>query len=158
VNVEPASAVASAESAVAPALVDTEKSEVSPTAGPKLLRTVIVQSTTSTTRTTVVLVLTCPVHERIDETGAIGNMTKGNAEPPDITLPEVSSVIKNKDVVVLGAVTVKLNVAPPLPVVCVAAPDPSGPYDVVKSVERPMALPVASLTVTIHDMTSLTRA
>ena len=68
------------------------------------------------------------------------------------------SVITNKLVVTLGAVTRKLKLLPPLAATNVGDPLPLGPYTgVLKSDGIAIAAPAASSAVTTHEITSLVR-
>ena len=78
---------------------------------------------------------------------------------PVMAVPLLSfSVIINKLVVTLGAVTRKLKLRPPLAATSVGDPLPLGPYTgVLKSDGIAIAAPAASSAVTTHEITSLVR-
>ena len=112
----------------------------------------------SAIRTTVVEPLVCPIHDKIDDVDGVPNTPNENVLPVMAVPDESFSVTMNNDVGTAGAVTTKLKDAPPLVVASVATPDPDGPYvGAAKSPAIAIALPAASLTVTVHEISSLAR-
>ena len=109
-------------------------------------------------RITVVELLVWPMHERSDETVGVPRTANENVLPA-IPPPEDScSVITNELVMTAGAVSTKLNEAPPFAWTSASDPEPLGPYvGTVKSDERAIANPAASFTVIVHEIASSVR-
>jgi len=130
----------------------------SPVVGLNAFITVTVHEITSLIRTTVDEVLVWPMHDSVDDAVGVPSTANENVLPV-ITLPPLSfSVMANTAVITVGAVTKKLNVEPELVVTNVGDPAPLGPNTgTMKSDEIATEAPAASLTVTVHEITSLTR-
>ena len=138
--------------------VGTLKSVERPVVGLNAFMTVTVHEITSLIRTTVDEVLVWPMHNSVDDAVGVPSTANENVLPV-ITLPPLSfSVMANTAVITVGAVTKKLNVEPELVVTNVGDPAPLGPNTgTMKSDEIATEAPAASLTVTVHEITSLTR-
>ena len=98
------------------------------------------------------------MHDKIDDVDGAPKTANENVLPVMAVPDESFSVTMNNAVGTAGAVTTKLNDAPPLVVASVATPEPDGPYvGAEKSPAMAMALPAASITVTVHEISSLAR-
>ena len=127
-------------------------------AAPAASFTVTVHEMSSFTRTYVVDMAVCPIHDNVDD--AVADVTLNvNVLPVSGNVPVASfSVIWNDAVMAAGAVKKNVNVDPPLVVANVMAPAPVGPYvGAVKSDETPVVAPAAFFTVTVHDKISRMR-
>ncbi len=138
--------------------VGVAKSEESATATPEASFTVTVQEMTSPSRTYVVPALLCPTHDNVDNVVALETLNVVGLPRIAVILVERFSVITNVAAMAEEAVTTKLNVDPPSLLVNEGIPLPESPYvGTVKSLVKPVVTPAAFLTVTVHEINSLTR-
>ena len=114
---------------------------------------------TSSTRTIVVDPDTCPMQESTDAVEGTPKMVNKKGLPASgvalaLSFSDIKNVVADED----GAVKKNENAVPPPRVVSVGDPLPPVVYvGLEKSLATPIDGPVASSTVTVQQMTSLTR-
>ena len=128
VNVDPPLVVANvmAPAPVGP-YVGAVKSDETPVVAPAAFFTVTVHDKISRMRTTVVDALVWPTHVSVDDVDGTPSTANENVLPVMAVPPLSFSVITNEAVIIVGAVTKKLKVAPPFVVASVTVPLPDGP-------------------------------
>ena len=141
--------------------VGAVKSDVMPAVAPLLPDTVTVHEITSPIRTTVVYMLVWPLQAKLDVVAGTPNTENVNGLPPTGAVPLTSFSVTCRVVVdALGAVKKNVKLVPPPTVTSAGvpvAPTPVVKIGVVRSLLKATAVPNASRTVTVHEITSLTR-
>ena len=161
VKLAPPLANVSAGVPVAPNVVyvGATKSPTMPIARPSASNTVTVHEIASLTRTRFVKRLVAPAHDSTDAAVADDTLNENGLNVMAARFEDRVSVMSSVVTAELDAVNAKVKDDPPP--MAVSEVSPVAPLienaGVVKSVARPIALPMLSNTVTVHEMTSLTR-
>ena len=138
--------------------VGAVKSDVMPAVAPLLPDTVTVHEITSPIRTTVVYMLVWPLQAKLDVVAGTPNTENVNGLPPTGAVPLTSFSVTCRVVVdALGAVKKNVKLVPPPTVTSAGVPVPELMTGVTKSDASATAVPKLSKTVTVHEITSLTR-